>query len=288
MPGGGRAPGERSIPPRATPIAPGETGALVRRVRTSAIFVPILIGIAWPGGWLFAGFISLVSVVALVELAGVVERLGRPMRRSIAAVIGALVPLAFHAGGLPREVGWPALAVVGLAFALRRRGGAMGVTAMTVLGVAYVPVLLGHLVLLRDGDAGAGGREAVLFLFVLTWACDTFAYLIGRAIGRHRLWPRVSPNKTREGALGGVGASLLTALAAQQLFFTSISPGAALVIGLVVSVFLQLGDLFESHLKRKAGIKDSSSVLPGHGGVLDRFDSMLFGAPVLYHVLKLF
>lgn len=270
------------------PLSPGETGALVRRVRTSAIFVPILVGIAWPGGWLFAGFISLVSVAALVELAALLRRLGRPMYRWAALPIGALIPLVVHLGGLPRTVGWPFLAVVGLALTLRRRTGRLGATAMTVLAIAYVPFLLGHLVLLRDGDAATGGRAAVLLLFALTWACDTFAYLVGRAFGRHRLWPRISPNKTREGALGGAVASVLAAIGAQQLFFTSISLPEAAGVGLVVSVVLQIGDLFESRLKRKADVKDSSSALPGHGGVLDRFDSMLFGAPVLYHLLRLF
>jgi phosphatidate cytidylyltransferase len=160
---------------------------------------------------------------------------------------------------------------------------------VTVLSLAYVPFLLGHLVLLRDGLATGGrqGLAAVLFLFAITWACDTFAYVVGRAVGRRPLWPQVSPNKTVEGALGGTVAALLAALGVRALAFTAISPAGALALGLVLAVTLQLGDLFESHLKRRAGVKDSSAMLPGHGGVLDRFDSMLFGAPVLFHVLRL-
>jgi phosphatidate cytidylyltransferase len=157
-----------------------------------------------------------------------------------------------------------------------------------VLAIAYVPGLLCYLVLLRDGagTSGRGGLEAVLFLFAITWACDTFAYVVGRAIGRRPLWPAISPNKTVEGAVGGTLAAILAASGAQRIILGDVSLGGAAVAGLVLGAVLQAGDLFESRLKRRAGVKDSSALLPGHGGLLDRFDSMLFGAPAAFYLLR--
>jgi phosphatidate cytidylyltransferase len=124
-------------------------------------------------------------------------------------------------------------------------------------------------------------------LFVAIWACDTFAYFVGKSIGKHRLFERVSPKKSIEGALGGLAGAVLAFLAVYYFEWYNISLELSLISGLIVGTFGQFGDLVESWFKRDAGIKDSSHILPGHGGILDRFDSLIFVAPV-FMIIYLF
>ena len=125
----------------------------------------------------------------------------------------------------------------------------------------------------------------MLFPVVLVWAADTGAYAFGILFGRHRLWPSVSPKKTWEGLIGGIVATVLVAVLASGPFGIGFGTLEAVVGGLLVGIAAPLGDLFESRLKRVAGVKDSGRLLPGHGGVLDRFDSVFFAAPVFYYYL---
>ena len=126
------------------------------------------------------------------------------------------------------------------------------------------------------------GGHTVISVFATIWICDTAAFHTGTFIGRHKLFLRVSPNKSWEGAIVGFIFAVGTAIAAQHLVLKYMSVGNAIVIGIIVGVFGQLGDLIESLLKRDAGVKDSSTLIPGHGGVFDRFDSLLFVAPIVY------
>jgi phosphatidate cytidylyltransferase len=128
----------------------------------------------------------------------------------------------------------------------------------------------------------------VFFTAAVTWATDTGAYLTGVAIGRHKLFPQVSPKKTREGALGGLLAGAFAGWLCAQGFASFLTPLAGTVLGFTGGIVGQLGDLVESLLKRDVGIKDSAELLPGHGGVLDRFDSLLFTVPVFYYYFRFF
>ena len=187
-------------------------------------------------------------------------------------------------------------------------GGAViaGITS-TVTGVIYVSLFFGTFIGLREifvqgyfpayrwfPEAAAGGSEAlwagvyrwggytVISVLSTIWICDTAAYHTGKAMGKHKLFARVSPNKTWEGAIAGFVFAILSAVAAKYLVLDYLTLSQAVVIGLIVGTLGQVGDLFESLLKRDAGVKDSSNLLPGHGGILDRFDSLLFVAPVVY------
>ncbi len=165
--------------------------------------------------------------------------------------------------------------------------------AVTVFGIMYVGWLGSHLMLLRQLPAALGveetvGARLVFLVALLTWSTDTAAYLFGVAFGRHKLIPRVSPNKSVEGAVGGlVGAGVVGWYLSGNLapFMTPLAGG---LLGLAVGTMGQLGDLVESLIKRDAGIKDSAELIPGHGGVLDRFDSLLFTAPVVYYYFRFF
>jgi phosphatidate cytidylyltransferase len=169
------------------------------------------------------------------------------------------------------------------------RHGRARSAAGTLFGYIYVPFLFGHLVFMRDaGASGLDGAACVFLVFLLTWCCDTGAYAFGRAVGRRRPWPTLSPRKSLEGAAGGLVAAAGAALLARAWFVPVLTFWEALGLGLLVGGLCQAGDLFESGLKRAAGVKDSSSLIPGHGGVLDRFDSMFLSAPATYYFLRVF
>jgi phosphatidate cytidylyltransferase len=174
-------------------------------------------------------------------------------------------------------------------------------------GVTYVSLFLGTLVGLRQlfaGDPGMHryiehlnpsllpnieryGAYMVIAILVSIWVCDSGAYYAGRAFGRHKLFERVSPKKTWEGAIAGGLCAIGAMIGMQQWLLPFLGIGDAIVIGAIAGIFGQIGDLAESHLKRDAGIKDSSQIIPGHGGLFDRFDSLLFVAPLVYLYLNL-
>jgi phosphatidate cytidylyltransferase len=185
--------------------------------------------------------------------------------------------------------------------------GAIVNISTTVFGAVYIGLSLGAIVGLRElfipedfpvaqyfpvrglnispeviGTLDRWGTATVMSLLVAIWVCDSAAYFAGRAFGRHRLFERVSPKKSWEGAVAGLIASIGSFVLAQLLVLPYLTVGAAVMCGVIVGVFGQVGDLAESLLKRDAGVKDSSALIPGHGGVLDRFDSMLFVAPLVF------
>jgi phosphatidate cytidylyltransferase len=189
----------------------------------------------------------------------------------------------------------------------RREGSPIINNIATFAGVTYVSLFLSTLIGLRqlfDGDrpfrayidrvdaglasgTGSFGWLTVVAVLVSIWTCDSAAYYAGRAFGRHKLFERISPKKTWEGAIAGAVAAMLAMLAMQHWLLPYLRPLDAMAIGLMVGVFGQIGDLAESHLKRDAGVKDSSALIPGHGGVFDRFDSLLFVAPLVYVYINL-
>ncbi|HWQ61945.1 MAG TPA: phosphatidate cytidylyltransferase [Negativicutes bacterium] len=168
--------------------------------------------------------------------------------------------------------------------------------ACTVAGVVYVGLAFAHLVLLRYSDQSlviatalgplSAGAAYLWLAFVGTWAADTFAFFVGTKFGKHKLAPAVSPGKTWEGTAGGVVGSIVGVAALGS--FCQFSLGHSAAIGLLVGVVAPFGDLVESSIKRFCGVKDSGRLLPGHGGVLDRFDSVMFAAPAVYYYLQLF
>jgi len=149
-----------------------------------------------------------------------------------------------------------------------------------VLGSVYIPIFLAHLILLRNDPSGSAW---IYFLLAVIFAGDTGAYYVGSYFGRHKLCPAVSPNKTVEGALGGLAANLLIGALFKNYLMPNLSWQFACLLFLTMGVAGQIGDLFESMFKRVGGIKDSSAILPGHGGILDRIDALLFAAPVVYY-----
>lgn len=152
-----------------------------------------------------------------------------------------------------------------------------------LFGFFYLPLLLGHLIPLRLLD---DGQRWIFLTLMIIMSCDTFAYFIGSKIGKRKLYPSVSPNKSVEGAVGGLLGSVLAVILAQYTFMPVIGLVDGVVIGLLLGTAGQLGDLFESLLKRACQVKDSGSIIPGHGGLLDRLDSLLFAFPLAYYIAR--
>jgi phosphatidate cytidylyltransferase len=165
--------------------------------------------------------------------------------------------------------------------------------ALSVAGVLYIPFLLSHLILLRSVNTPLSGGLVtpwvspgfawIVFALATTWLGDTFAYFVGRSLGRTPLAPHISPKKTWEGSIGGLIGAALTGIGCVYLFGLPISPLIGAVLGGIAGIIGPLGDLAESQIKRQIGVKDVGSLLPGHGGILDRIDSILFMVPIIYY-----
>jgi phosphatidate cytidylyltransferase len=249
--------------------------------------------LAIPGLWLvvqylpvgfFAGFIVAVAAVGLHEYFSMAFP-DRPLERVAGIAWGIVV-----AGGVVsgRSEGWGgglALATIaGLTLVLlvgrAELASAVPRLGISLLGVVYVGFFTSHFVLLRTS---ADGPSWVLFTVFSAMGSDTGGYFTGHAFGRHKLAPEISPGKTVEGSIGAVGGAMLIAWLCSMVFFPLLRPREALVLGAAISVLAQLGDLCESAIKRAFGAKDSGWIIPGHGGILDRLDSLLFPAVFAYY-----
>ncbi|MDT7605354.1 MAG: phosphatidate cytidylyltransferase [Acidobacteriota bacterium] len=265
----------------------------MQRILTALIALPVIIASIW------FDRLALVFVLlaAAAMMAGLYEFWILSARRDLKAMreLGTVFAVAFLVlfyyralSAAPALVVMTLVAFVVVALAAAMMRGApfermIGSAGATVLGVLYVVFLGGHVIALRTTFEPALARDLLFFFLLVLMGSDTAAYYTGRALGRHKLAPRVSPGKTWEGAVGGMLASLAAAALAHYWFFPELTLRAALPLAALMNVCGVLGDLTESALKRSAGAKDAAKILPGHGGLLDRLDSLLFNAPLLYY-----
>jgi phosphatidate cytidylyltransferase len=267
---------------------------IVRRVLAAAVFLPLFVLVTRSGGYYFLGFVDLFIVLGLLEFYRMMSAKGMHPYRGIGIVSGVTLStyMYFRSGVYANFfLTFVLIAIMGLELTRKDNRRAVYHVATTVFGIVYVAYLGSHLVLLRELPLQSErpyelGARFVFLAFAVTWASDTGAYLIGSLFGRRPLLPRVSRSKTWEGALGGVAFSALAGYISSITFARFLHPGWAVALGAMCSVIGLLGDLFESMLKRDAEIKDTSQIIPGHGGVLDRFDSLLFTVPLIYYFLK--
>ncbi len=270
-------------PGRAQGRAPGLGDLAIRLGTAIAIGVVTIAVVLWGGTLGLAVAVSLVAALAVSELYALTRRERRLPNEllGIAAVI-AMPPAAALAGlgGLLAAV--IGLVIAALAWHTAFRQIRTSDTSVTVFGAVYVGMTLAHLVLLRSLDAGT---ILVLAVFVSVWANDVFAYLVGSTIGTHKMAPAISPGKSWEGFAAGSAFTILVWLGVGLVADVAIELPVLAAVGVAISLAAITGDLAESRLKREAGVKDSGSVLPGHGGFLDRFDSLIVVAPVAYWVL---
>ena len=264
-----------------------QTKTHLKRWITGLAVLPLLIYLVYRGGAAFTGLVVAAALLALWEYYRIVfEDAGRfaaePM--CICGYLAAAAIIVFGAGFGPQLIALLiALEFILIAvYSVFRFSSDQAVVlrvARQLQGVIYIPLLLSLLVLIRNRP---DGMTWIFVLLAIIFAGDTSAYYVGSYLGRHKLAPAVSPGKTIEGAVGGLSANLLVGIVAKLLFL----PGGDWLLSCVGFLLFgaagQAGDLFESELKRISKIKDSSGILPGHGGILDRIDALLFAAPVAY------
>ena len=255
----------------------------VSRLAIAAILLPIVLGIVWLGDWWLFGLVLLGGLLALHELYAMARSLRPIVLGGYAGLI--LTLLGAQLGGttwLLAGILSTFVAMLLVFFVSSARQNAVAGFAVTLLGVAWVGGGLAHFMLVRD--IPVDGRLLVFTILITVFADDTAAFFVGRAIGRHRLAPVISPGKSIEGFIGGTVAGVAVtffALYEQDV----VSTWESLVLGLVIALAATLGDLFESAVKRDLGVKDSGRLLGGHGGVLDRVDSLLWAGPAAYFAL---
>jgi phosphatidate cytidylyltransferase len=275
---------------------------LALRVLFAVIAAPAALGIIYLGGAPLAILLAVASALGAWEFYRIARAAGHLPMDWLGIAGAALIPLvvhAQHAGVVRVPVSAAIVAVIvvlGVTIWVRGvEGKPLGAAALTTFGILYTGCALSFGFALRyleyAIDAKAGTALVALPL-ILTWASDIGAYFVGRAIGGRKLIPKVSPGKTVAGAVGGLVATVIVSVLLARFTLPSVASLAlttmgAILFGVIVSVTAQIGDLAESLLKREAGVKDSSKLLPGHGGILDRFDSLLFVLPVSYLVLPL-
>jgi phosphatidate cytidylyltransferase len=281
---------------------------LAQRIGASVVGIPIALAVLYAGGWIMAVALAVIAAIGAAEFYRIAGKSGaRPLW--VPGVIGSA--LLVLVGGFEPTLGatapwlWVvtvALLLVTAAAAIKFRGVAgqpFASVAATLTGAVFVGGTILHGLLLRHllstgivpGVAGRwAGTALVGFAIGLTWLNDSGAYFVGRAIGRRKLIPAVSPGKTVEGALGGiivavVAGALYSALVLGDLVGLPLGLWEGAVGGLLIALVAQIGDLAESLFKREAGVKDSGRVIPGHGGILDRFDALFFALPIAYWYL---
>lgn len=254
---------------------------LATRASSAIVLGLIVLPLVWVGGPLFAVGIVALSVLAVWELARMMSSVGHQPQVPFMLGLAVLLPLEAHLRflqSLQSEILALAIAL-SLTAQIFRRDAKHPLTdwALSFAGTLYVALPLSYFVSLR---AMANGTFWVLLVLACVWMCDTFAYLAGSTFGHHGFFTHVSPKKTVEGAIGGILAGSVTAFAAVP--FLPVSLAAALPLGLAISLAATFGDLAESLIKRQLKTKDSGATIPGHGGFLDRVDSMLFAVIVVY------
>jgi phosphatidate cytidylyltransferase len=270
---------------------------LFKRILTAIIGIPVAVYVINYGQWVFALAVSLLALTGWHEYYKIMRQKEIKIALWSGFISIALLMACAWLGNAEELIFVLFLItfITLLTVVVSQQRFTVHDAAFTLLGINYIGILFSYLLLLRYTAASAitvpwGALEqgaAYLWLaFIGTWASDTLAYFVGSQIGRHKLCPAISPGKTIEGAAGGllgsiIGVAIFSALLKLPLVH-------AVMIGILVGLSAQLGDLVESSVKRFAGVKDSGQLLPGHGGVLDRFDSILFAVPVVFYYVRIF
>ena len=290
----------------ASAASPRNSGSLAQRLLSAALLLPLLIVLAWWSVWSVAATVMLATVVSLIELYSAFRQGGYQPRTLVG--IGSALALILAIWFQP-TVGFDLLLpivtfviiislVVELAYP--QQPGSLPSWGLTLAGAFYIAWLLSHFILLRSLSAPAlhdsiftplGMQPGVAWIYyacAITWLQDTSAYFVGRRFGRHKLAPILSPKKTWEGAVGGMIGAILTGIVCVWLLGLPITLLQGALLGLVGGIVGPLGDLSESLIKRQVGLKDAGNLIPGHGGILDRADSLLFTIPILYYLIRLF
>lgn len=264
------------------------------RAAIALFFGPLIVFLALRGGLFWLGFVLLVVLLSVKEFYDMAAVKSAP-HYILSLMFSAFIVLSFYFFSEHAIIPFLILFLVGILFIeiYRKTGSPFINVSITVLGALLYSILFGSFVLLREMPVAYGLDPApagkwIVMIILSTWICDTAAYIVGSYIGKHKLIERISPNKTIEGTVAGLVFATVAACGCHLLFIEELRLVDSLIIGAVVGSVGQYGDLFESMFKRDVGVKDSSSIIPEHGGVMDRFDSLTFSVPVIYLYLRFF
>lgn len=265
----------------------------VLRVLVSIIAIPVILAASYFGRYFFLFFVLVISLISFYEFS--VLALNKNMHVNM--IGGLLIVLFFVVNSYLKFIdNYASLLIVVAALCVielfRNKNSTLLNLGGTLLGILYIGLFSSALISIREfyiqpeGNYLHGGF-LIISIFAAIWICDSAAYYIGTALGKHRLFPRVSPKKSWEGAIAGFVFALLAMIASKIIVLDFLSWNSAIGIGIIVGLIGQIGDLIESLFKRDSGVKDSSSLIPGHGGIFDRFDSLIFSAPLILILLTL-
>lgn len=256
-----------------------------QRIMVALIGIPLILFLIHLGSIPFLCLVLLIVILGLREFYNLVQHHGFIPFKLIGIITALLLVIAVYLNVDTRILFTILILILFLIrlYTCKIEGAILDIS-ITVLGVFYVGLLISYLISLRQ--LPYWGKEYTYLVFITTWSVDNGAYVIGMTMGKHKAIPQISPHKSTEGMIGGVIGGFLAVFLAKWWFIPHLDYIHCLGIGLTLGIIGQLGDLGESLLKRDAQVKDAGKVLPGHGGILDRFDSLLFTAPVLYYYIK--
>lgn len=263
---------------------------LLTRILTSIAGIPFILTCIYCGNVPFYVMMFIISSLCVQEYFMISKKYNPHIAVSLAMAAAFFVFLHFFKDFPADKVIVSAMVMMLVLFGIEIFGKnpafCIGRISSSFLGAFFIPLALIHMVYIRNLH---DGMKLVFFIFIVVWILDIMAYAFGKALGKHKLAKSVSPKKTLEGAIAGIVFGILTAVVCRFIFMSNIlTLQNAVILGLVITVAGQFSDLAESLIKRDGNVKDSGKILPGHGGVFDRFDSYLFAAPAMYYVLRIF
>jgi phosphatidate cytidylyltransferase len=267
---------------------------LITRVLIAVIFIPFILYISYFGRIPFMSFVNLLIFLGLIEFSSFLKLkdICIPYVMLILSGLSIGITVYFYDDRFISVIFLGGILIPGLFQLVRCRfDKALENLSSFLFGLIYVALFFSFLILIREFPHKYGleyrmGGLWIIFLFLCTWCSDILSYFIGTPFGKHKILPQVSPNKSWEGSFGGISGALLAAFISKSIFFNKVSLFHLLSLAVLISIFGQIGDFVESSFKRQVSLKDSSSIIPGHGGILDRFDSLLFSAPLVYFYLR--
>ncbi|MCF6268489.1 MAG: phosphatidate cytidylyltransferase [Melioribacteraceae bacterium] len=266
----------------------------ITRIIVALFSIPFLLGLSYWGGIPFLIFILAIGLVSFYEFSAMVKNKNIFPCYFIGLISVAHIILNAYFHFFPMEIFLlsllPLLLIVEL---FRNKESAINNISSTLLGILYMGFFSASIIGIREFYVDtptnySNGGFIVISIFITLWMTDSAAYFIGSAFGKHKLFPRVSPKKSWEGAIAGFVFAIITIVVLKVVLLTFLNWIDIITFGIIIGIFGQVGDLVESLIKRDAGVKDSSNIIPGHGGIFDRFDSLLFSAPIIFLYMNYF
>lgn len=264
------------------------------RILIAVIFIPLILYISYFGGIPFMSFVNLLIFLGLIEFSSFLRLKSFSIPSVLLIFLGLLIgiTLYFYGDRFISAILLCSILISGLFQLIRYKfDKAIENLSSFLFGLIYVALFFSFLILIREFPHKSGvdyrlGGMWIIFLFLCTWCSDILSYFVGTPFGKHKILLLVSPNKSWEGSFGGIAGALLAAFVSKSIFLKEVPLFHLLSLAILISIFGQIGDFVESSFKRQVSLKDSSNIIPGHGGILDRFDSLLFSAPLVYFYLR--